>query len=158
MATIPGTTGPDRLVGTDESDQMSALAGDDTLEGGRGDDKMNGDDGLDTYFINPGDGQDSVFLGEGDSLVFNGFTNIDSFDDLDGHIAINKRFSIIDVSGAEGVIGGTQSVRVTGSRPSDDNVDFNFTITPLPGAFVVGEEPPSEFTSLRPASSDWMFD
>jgi hypothetical protein len=129
MATIPGTTGPDRLVGTDEADFMLAWEGNDTLEGRRGDDYMSGGDDRDTYYITPGDGQDTVILQVGDLLVFTGFSKIDSFDDFNGFITDTRKGATIDVSGAEGD-GGSQTIRVDGRDPSASNVSF-FSIKSL---------------------------
>jgi hypothetical protein len=172
MATITGTSSPNNLQGTDEADLMLAGEGNDTLEGHRGNDDMWGQLGDDTYIINPDDGRDWIldFNSDGrDTLVFNGFTTIKSFADLDGHITKTSRGTdyVIDVAGAEGV-GGTQSVKVALSPLSADNVRF-FTITPLPGAFIV-EDPKDrrdpeiptleeELTDIKPPEPDpgWMF-
>lgn len=53
---IPGTDGPDNLVGGTENDTLSGGKGNDTLNGGKGKDSMVGGAGNDTYFVdNTGD-------------------------------------------------------------------------------------------------------
>lgn len=61
MATITGTTAPERLRGTEGDDEIEALAGDDTLDGRGGDDTLRG-----------GLGDDRFLAGEGDDLMTGG--------------------------------------------------------------------------------------
>ena len=69
-ATIVGTPGPDRLVGTDDDDVIVALGGDDTIRGGMGDDLICAGGGNDTARGNLGN--DRIFGQAGaDTLVGN---------------------------------------------------------------------------------------
>src|SRR3954451_3770540 len=83
-ATVPGTTGPDTLVGTPQNDTIDGLAGDDniiglagddTLDGGSDDDNIQGDGGCraapNPYYCQTGDkdGNDKITGGSGDDTA-----------------------------------------------------------------------------------------
>lgn len=66
---ITGTTGPDRLTGTEGADIICGLSGDDQIHSGGGDDLVVGGDGTDS--LAPGSGDDDVMGGRGiDELTF----------------------------------------------------------------------------------------
>lgn len=48
MASIPGTSGNDTLIGTASDDSIEGFAGNDTLDGGAGNDTLDGGDGADS--------------------------------------------------------------------------------------------------------------
>ena len=62
---IDGSSGDDRLRGTDQVDRIVAGPGDDVLDGGAGDDVLDGGIGDDTYVLRLGDGNDRVQDGSG---------------------------------------------------------------------------------------------
>jgi Ca2+-binding RTX toxin-like protein len=68
-ATLSGTSGPDRIVGT-ASDTIDGLGGNDTLYGAGGSDFMNGNAGRD--YVNGGYGNDRVAGGSGYDHVYGG--------------------------------------------------------------------------------------
>jgi Ca2+-binding RTX toxin-like protein len=65
--TIPATTGPDNLFGTNRSDTINALAGQDNLFGRGRNDTLAGGDEPDTIFL--GAGRDNVDAGSGIDFV-----------------------------------------------------------------------------------------
>lgn len=67
-ATIVGTEGPDRLIGTPKRDVIAGLGGEDTVRGGRGGDVICGGEGPDA--LRGGRGADRIFGGKngGDDL------------------------------------------------------------------------------------------
>src|SRR5690625_4423817 len=69
-AWIDGTPGDDVLDGTDEADQIWALAGDDIVRGHGGDDQLWGMEGNDEIY--GGDGDDHAVGGEGDDYIEGG--------------------------------------------------------------------------------------
>lgn len=91
-----GTSGNDRLRGTDGADTLNGLAGNDRLEGDKGDDVLNGgtgsdrlegdkgndriDGGADADRIRGGDGSDRMTGGTGDDVFF--FDNKDGTDTI----------------------------------------------------------------------------
>lgn len=72
-ATLYGTDGNDRIVGTPQMDIIVARGGDDTIIGRESGDTIYAGDGDDR--IVAGDGDDIVFGGKGDDLVFAGAGN-----------------------------------------------------------------------------------
>lgn len=78
MATIPGSTFDDLIIGTDRGDFIDAGAGDDTILAVSGNDLVVGGDGDDT--ICAGAGNDAIFGGAGHDVIDGG----DGGDVLDG--------------------------------------------------------------------------
>jgi Ca2+-binding RTX toxin-like protein len=66
-ATIRGTSGPDRLVGTPQSDTLAGANGADTLIGKANGDTLRGARGADT--LKPGPGEDVLKGGKGSDLL-----------------------------------------------------------------------------------------
>ena len=62
MATIPGTAGDDRMIGTNDPDLIQAGAGNDTVDGGAGGDTLDGGTGSDV--VNGDTGADVLLWGE----------------------------------------------------------------------------------------------
>jgi hypothetical protein len=67
---IPGTNGPDKLIGTQGRDIIKGFGGDDEILGGQGDDILCGGDGYDEILGGPGD--DRISGGEGNDLLIGG--------------------------------------------------------------------------------------
>jgi hypothetical protein len=141
MATIGGTSGKDQQRGTDGDDVLTGLEGDDHQRGGRGDDTYDPGPGEDIIQIEPGGGYDTVsgFETGTDTLLFSGFRNIKSFDDLQPFMTVSSGDTVIDVARANGSQSATgpsltaaQSVTVSGVESLGED-DFNFTamICPL---------------------------
>jgi 2',3'-cyclic-nucleotide 2'-phosphodiesterase (5'-nucleotidase family) len=113
--TFMGTTGPDRLNGTEFGDFISAGQGNDSLNGAAGDDQMSGGSGNDTLHggegadymtgdagkdsLLGGSGNDSLFGGSGDDTILGG-----GGDDLIGGGSGNDRLS--GDAGNDTIIGG----------------------------------------------------
>lgn len=96
MATVVGTTGDDRLRGSDQDDEIDGLAGDDQLEGGAGDDELRGGPGRDTLIGGPG--ADVLDGGPGSDTLY--------IDDLDDFIVVERDegatdLAIVSVNGAK---------------------------------------------------------
>ncbi|HEY3021851.1 MAG TPA: hypothetical protein VGJ32_16750, partial [Solirubrobacteraceae bacterium] len=79
LATVPGTTADDRLLGTRLRDLLEGYAGNDTLEGRRDNDVLHGDDGDDTELggsyddrLLGGPGADQLFGGSGNDRLEGG--------------------------------------------------------------------------------------
>ena len=70
LCRVTGTTGDDRLFGSDYFDRISGLGGRDVIRGRGGSDRIEGNDGNDT--IEAGPGNDFVFGGSGDDVIFGG--------------------------------------------------------------------------------------
>lgn len=66
---ITGTSGNDVLRGTNLTDRIVALEGNNTFEGGQGDDYLEGGTGNNTYIYNPGDGHDVIFDHGGNNRI-----------------------------------------------------------------------------------------
>jgi hypothetical protein len=165
MADIPGTSGNDSQRGTEGSDVLKGLEGDDHQRGGKGDDTYEPGPGRDTIQIEPEGGDDTVvgFEVGTDTLLFSGFTNIKSFDDLKPFITHGGGSSLIDVTAANGLRQGTGSLTILDQSVTVREVDtlsesdFAFTaqINPdlAPSPAPAAERPPErmpfeEFPSL----------
>jgi len=101
VSTINGTSGDDRLIGTDEADVTDGGAGKDRLNGGDGDDVVSG-----------GDGNDYVYGDGGDDQLFGGAGN----DALVGHSGEDE---IYGEDGNDGVFGGGDSDRIYAGAGND---------------------------------------
>jgi Ca2+-binding RTX toxin-like protein len=101
-----GTHGPDKLLGTDASDDMRASQGDDVLRSFRGRDFLGGDDhGI--ILDDPPDGNDRLYgnrgrdtlVGEGGSDLLKGGPGIDEID-------VHDNFNLVTNPGEDTVFGG----------------------------------------------------
>jgi len=111
LATITGTTGADRIVGTDGADVIFGSGGDDHLLGREGDDLLCGGGGHDVIEGGADDdtaygqgGADSISLGAGDDTAYGG----PGYDTLNGG------------AGHDNLQGGGGNDRLTGA----DGVDY----------------------------------
>jgi hypothetical protein len=145
MATVKGDNNFNILDGTDEADTVQGFGGDDlittfsgfdVISGGPGSNIINPGNGEDTVEIRPDHGTDTVkgFNYDGDLLVFNGFANINKFDDLADFIRRDDPYLIIDVSAAEGGEPGDYIVRLTPARTLT-SLDVAFDTPVFPIAF-----------------------
>jgi Ca2+-binding RTX toxin-like protein len=110
MATINGTSGPDRLSGGNANDIIRGLAGNDTLSGLGGSDRLFGDFGGDTLF--GGIGNDFLFGGQGNDRADGGAGN----DRLYGQAGND---SLRGGSGNDVLDGGDGNDRLFGDADSD---------------------------------------
>src|SRR5919112_4123395 len=74
---LTGTSGEDRLIGTDRADRLDGRAGEDNLKGRREADRLNGGPGEDHLRGNSGNDRlwggrrdDKVYAGYGDDLIY----------------------------------------------------------------------------------------
>ncbi len=125
---IVGTSGNDRLNGTDGNDvidagdgndRISGRDGDDTILGGAGNDRISGNDGDDT--IDAGTGNDRVYAGDGDDTVIAGDGN-DRVYGWDGDDTIDGGDGNDYLSGGDGndtLLGGDGNDRLSGGDGDD---------------------------------------
>ncbi len=137
LAVIPGTEGPDVLVGTQQADQIDALGGDDdvtgrggadeiaggegndTLRGGPGDDTITGGPGIDT--LEGGGGDDTMSGGAGDD-VMRGAAGVDDLaggDDNDDISGGGNDDLLAGEAGSDLLAGGGGSDRLAGDQGDD---------------------------------------
>ncbi len=131
---LRGDNSDNIFIGNGGDDKIDGLGGDDTLLGGSGSDQLSGGDGDD--FISGGDGDDTLKGGEGND-VFSGGDGKDSLDfsDLQNMINVDLSLGIAvgegndTISGIENIIGTNQGDRLVGnsfenSIKGNDGADF----------------------------------
>ncbi len=109
-ATIVGTRGNDRILGTDGDDVIVARAGNDRIDGGDGDDVICGGAGNDR--IDGGDGDDRILGGAGNDRI-DGGAGDDSLSGGPGNDRIDGG------SGDDSLSGGPGNDRLDGGRGHD---------------------------------------
>ncbi len=116
---VLGTSGPDIMMGTPNSDWISGLAGDDEITGKGSDDCLFGGDGNDTVLglngddhLEGGAGDDSVIGASGSDLIYGGV----GIDYLRGGGGID---TIYGNSGNDNIAGGGQDDRIFGGGGKD---------------------------------------
>ena len=95
---LDGTNGSDNLLGSDRSEEIQALSGQDTVNGGGGNDTIDGNNGDDS--LTSGAGNDSLFGGNGN----------DTLDSGDGNDTLNGGSGddiLISFAGSDSLLGGT---------------------------------------------------
>lgn len=111
VATIVGTSGSDRIVGTNRADVIVALAGNDSIEGNGGNDTICAGAGSDV--VNGGRGGDHIVGGTGFDRLIGARGN----DWLEGEA---KRDSLYGGDGADLLMGGSGADRMYGGPGNDD--------------------------------------
>lgn len=89
---ISGASGDDVLTGTNLTDRIVALEGNNTFQGGGGDDYLEGGTGNNTYIYHLGDGHDVIFDHGGDNrIVFGDGIDVDrlELERADDNLIIN---------------------------------------------------------------------
>ena len=117
VATLIGTEGADRLVGTRRRDVIVSLSGDDWIDGGRGSDVICAGGGRDSVvggyggdWIDGGGGDDHIAAAEGNDAWVNGGPG----DDL-----------VLGGPGSDRIYGSTGNDRLFGRRGSDKLVGYD---------------------------------
>ncbi len=127
MANFWGTTGSDRLNGTDVADSMYGRSGDDMIQGGAGNDFLSGEDGQDS--LNGGLGDDTLFGGNGDDWLGDPYSGDPGDDRMYGGWGNDQIFggagndSLDGGAGNDTVKGGTGNDTLIGADGDDWLVD-----------------------------------
>jgi serralysin len=92
------------ITGNRGANQILGLEGNDILKGGRGDDMLTGGSDADTFIFNHHSDVDTITdfnQAEHDRIQLKGWTNIESFKDLSGHISNEGGNAVIDFGDAD---------------------------------------------------------
>src|SRR4051794_15586948 len=126
LATVPGTPGDDKLLGTRLRDLLEGYGGNDTLSGGRDNDVLHGDEGDDT--MSGGSYDDRLLGGDGTDRVLAGSGN-DRIEAGPGNDVVNGGTGDDSVHGDDGddlLDGGDGDDRILGEEGDDRIVEAGF--------------------------------
>lgn len=145
MATFTGTDQGNEIDGTSDNDIIDAkggadtisdLAGNDVIQPGGGDDEVRLGPGRDIIEIKPDGGHDTIsgFTSGEDILMFNSFSRLDGYPDLEPHFSSNREEATIslDVSAANGDTPDTQTLLFTDNAGPKQS-DIMFSLDQLEG-------------------------